>query len=716
VFTILNCYKNAVTTEEREHSPQQIIAVGTRWNKHIARLIKQFMNDPYVVITAVEEASICGNVQQVVKHCRSSERTAVLVKTLHVTHSRRQKVLVFTDSVNDAEMVHEALESNSIFSLKIHTESKLNWKSVLEQWTEKCSAGTQVVLVLTDDCMQPLEITDATCVVHFSLPSLRIFGQRLSSMSDNFSNVIKDSSVDREYTQARSVLLLTDSSACRTLEILHYLQHMEAEIPPELHDITAQALEAEEDRKFSRPLCACLKMFGICKNRMTCPDRHQINVQMDAPQNVPDKMLQAPGCVTIVPLHVVSATNYFGRIVDEEKDQYGILSEEINKYFKEPGNKISVKNVEKLMVYGLCEKTLFHRVQVVEMPSKEEKKVFSIKIKYIDEGRISQAQNDQLLHLPARFQCLPPQAVEFIVCRVKPLDNETEWNPQVVTDYVRHKIKGKLHKAKIVHSLGNTAWVDPMVRVTRLSGLNVSINEYNVRSEILSAGLGTDNPEHIPRLQALCRRVKVVDDGENVEPFTEENTAGPENKSSPENLSVQENPTENCSSSEIPSGNEPCGGVAQSEEAEDSPQDQQKCFYPEVKWFENEETVTVRVKIANAADCKCEFDKEKVLFSAYSGDKLYLADLELHRSVLAEESAYAIKDKEVVIVLVKEEKGMWCKLLKNKNPHVAFDFEHWEGLEDEGPFPVGTKKLHCASAVTEDLADSSEDSGTESDE
>ncbi|XP_069724675.1 putative ATP-dependent RNA helicase TDRD12 [Phaenicophaeus curvirostris] len=716
VFTILNCYKKAVTTEEWEHSPQRIIAVGTCWNKHIAHLIKQFMNDPYIVITAVEEASIYGNVQQVVQPCMSSERTAVLVKTLDMTHSSLQKVLVFTDSVNEAEMVHEALESNSIFSLKIHTESKLNLKSVLEQWTEKCSAGTRVVLVLTDDCMQPLGITDATCVVHFSCPSLRIFGQRLCSMSDNFCNVIKDSSVDQEYTKARSVLLLTDSSARHALEILRYLQHAEAEIPPELH-ITAQALEGEEDQKFSRPLCAYLKMFGICKNRTVCPDRHQINIQMDVPQNVPDKMLQAPGCVTIVPLYIVNATNYFGRIVDEEKDQYGILSEEINKYFKEPGNKISAKNIEKLTIYGLCEKTLFHRVQVVEMPPKEEENVFfSIKIKYIDEGRISQAQSYQLLHLPARFQCLPPQAVEFIVCRVKPLDNETEWNPQV-TDYVHHKIKGKLHKAKIVHTLGNTAWVDPMVRVTRLSGLKVSINEYNVRSEILSTGLGADNPEHIPQLQELCRHVKVVDDAKNAEPLSiEENTAGPENESSPENPLIQENPTENCGSSEIPSGNEPCGGVAQTEEAEDSTQDQQKCFYPEVKWFENEETVTVRVKIANAADCKCEFAKEKVLFSAYSGDKLYLADLELHQFILSEESTYVIKDKEVVIVLAKEEKGVWCKLLKNKNPHVSFDFEHWEDLEDEGPFPVGTKKLHCTSAVTEDLVDSSEDSSTESDE
>ncbi|KAM6409124.1 putative ATP-dependent RNA helicase TDRD12 [Rhynochetos jubatus] len=717
VFSILDCYKKAIITEELEYSPHQIIAVGTHWNKHIVRLIKEFMNDPYVVITAVEEASIYGDVQQVVRPCMNSERTAVLLKILGFTHSSLRKVLVFTSSVQEAELVHKALKSNSIFSLKIHKESKFNCKYILEQWTKKYSTGTHVVLVLTDDCMQSLGITDATCVIHFSFPSPRIFGQRLSSMSDNFCSVIKDSSVDGEYTKARSVILLTENSACHALGILRYLQHAEAEIPPELHDLTAKMLKAEEEKKSSRPLCAYLKMFGICKNRTVCPDRHQINLQVDVPQNVPDKVTLTPGCVTILPLHIVNATNYFGRIVDKQKDQYTILAEEINEYFKNPSNKVSVKNVEKLAFYGLREKTLFHRVQVVEISPKEEESLFfNVKIQYIDEGRTSRVQSYRLLHLPAKFQCLPPQAVEFVVCRVKPLDNEIEWNPKV-THYINDIIKGKLHEARIVHTLGNTAWVDPMVRVTRLADLKMNVQEYNVRSKILSTGLGTDNPEHITQLEKLCRHVEVLEHAENLEPLSiREDTAGPENASSPQNTSVQENSTENSNSSKITFENYPCDGVAQTEEAEDSTLYRRACFHPEIKWFQNEDTVTVKVKIASAADSKCEFSKEKVVFSACSGDKLYVADLELHQYILAEKSTCVIKDQEAVIVLAKEKKGAWCKLLKNKNSHVSLDFEHWEDFEDRSPFPVGTKKMYCSAAVTEDLVDSSEDSGTESDE
>lgn len=55
----------------------------------------------------------------------------------------------------------------------------------------------------------------------------------------------------------------------------------------------------------------------------------------------------------------------------------------------------------------------------------------SVLVKFIDEGKTELVKRDQLLQLPEHFHTLPPQAVEFIVCRVKPADNEVEWNPKV---------------------------------------------------------------------------------------------------------------------------------------------------------------------------------------------------------------------------------------------------------------------------------------------
>ncbi|NXK68473.1 DDX17 helicase, partial [Sylvietta virens] len=684
VFTILHCYKKA-TAQAQGNLPHQIIAVGTQWNKHITPLIKEFMNDPHIVITVIEEAAIFGNVQQVVQTCMNSHRIAELLKILDFTQRNLQKVLVFTDSVTDVEMIHKALKSNSVVSLKKHKESKCIAKCVLERWRKMHSSGTPAVLVLTDDCLQPLGITDATCVIHFSFPSPGVFGQRLQSLSDNFCTGIKDSAGDQEHTKAKSVILLTESSSCHASGILRYLKHAEAEIPEELHDLTARVLESEEDEKFSRPLCASLKTLGICRNRMECPDRHQIN-SIDTAQNIADEMIETPERVAILPLFIVHATNYFGRIVKKQNDQYTVLAKEMNDYFKVPGHRISVNTVEKSMFYGLFEGAICHRVQVVETPAKDEENVFKVTIKFIDEGRTSQVNSDQLLHLPAKFQSLPPQAVEIVVCRVKPIDNEVEWNPKV-TDHINHKIKGKLHHAKVVHTLGKTVWVDPMVGVTNLLTMKMWINEYNIRSEILSMGLGTDNPEHIAEIRKLCRQIPVLDHAERLEHFTKEDTAGVEEASSPQDTSIQENSAESCNSSMLLDVF--LDDAPQTKEAEDSTVHQQKGCHPQIKWFQDNVTVTLKVQILRAADSKCEFSREKVAFSAYSEGKLYVADLELYQSVIAEKSTCVIRDTEVVILLVKEKKGAWCKLLKNKNVHVSLDFEHWEESEDEKPFTVG---------------------------
>lgn len=75
---------------------------------------------------------------------------------------------------------------------------------------------------------------------------------------------------------------------------------------------------------------------------------------------------------------------------------------------------------------------LFFRVQVLEVSQKEDTwGLGSILVKFIDEGRTKLVTRDQLLLLPEKFHTLPPQAVEFIVCRVKPADSEIEWNPKV---------------------------------------------------------------------------------------------------------------------------------------------------------------------------------------------------------------------------------------------------------------------------------------------
>ncbi|XP_042293399.1 putative ATP-dependent RNA helicase TDRD12 isoform X2 [Sceloporus undulatus] len=641
VFNILEYYKTNLNVEGKEFVPQQIVAVGSRWIKDIEYLIKEFMNDPYIVITSLEEAAIYGKLQQVVLVCLECNRISTLLQTMDFTPTNAQKTLIFTSSVKEIDAVYKAVESTSVFCLKIHPETGFHVTHVVEQWNKRFSSGTHIVLVLTDECLPALGITDATCVIHFSFPaSPRIFGARLYSMSDHFQNSIeKVSPLVKEQSKAKSILLLTENNSCHAVGILHYLKRTAADIPPELSDFTSGVLETREDSKTGKPLCHCLKLYGFCK------------------------------------------------------------------------------------------------IQVLEVLSQEEKNMFyRVHIKYIDEGRTGQVQRYKLLYLPEQFQSLPPQAVEFIVCRVKPIDNEVDWNPKV-TRYINYKISGKPHEAKIVLALNNTIWVDPVVRVTRLPDLKTSINEYSIRSEILATGLGVDNPEHIHELQRLFRDAETACEKKDSPALnqslkcetSEQATSSPSildqathsSETTEEQVvsNVQEGDAIIDSCSQVTLQNH-SNGMVQSEKECESLQPPNECFHPAIQWFEKQDFVILKIKVQNITSHSCKFFTQRIIFSGSAEGKFYWADMELKENIIEEKSSCVLKSNEAVITLAKEKEGSWCHLLKQKNPHVSFDFDHLEDSEERSTFPSGTatKRRHkTGNVVCEKEHESFQHSDTDSD-
>ncbi|CAK6436899.1 unnamed protein product [Pipistrellus nathusii] len=720
MFAILDNFKKNIEVEERESAPHQIVAVGVHWNRHIQHLIKEFMNDPYIVITAMEEAALYGNVQQVVHLCLESEKPSTLLQTLDFIPSQAQKTLIFTCSVAETEIVCKVVESSSIFCLKMHKEVVFNLKSILEQWEKKLSSGSHIVLALTDDCIPLLAITDATCVIHFSFPSSpKIFGGRLYCMSDHFQSLTEQGSLAKQGgKKTKSVLLLTERSSCHAVGVLRYLERADAKIPSELYQFTAGVLEAKEGKKAGRPLCPYLKAFGFCKDKRICPDRHYINPEIDNPRKLSNHAIPMFGYIKIIPFYILNATNYFGRIVDKHVDLYATLNAEMKQYFEDSSNKTAIEKVEKFGLYGLAEKTLFHRVQVLEVSQKADTWALdTVLVKFIDEGRIGPIPRDQLLHLPENFQALPPQAMEFIVCRVKPADNEIEWNPKV-TRYIHHKVTGKLHDAKVVFALGNTVWIDPMVHVTKLLNLKTSVIDYNVRAEILSMGMGIDNPEHIEQLKKLYEGAKIQTVEENLSqtlvPLTTEDTACLQSTRQEDGASKRGAD----SGTNLENRKHEASPGNTGDASENKATEPLQSFHPPIQWFQKDDVVILKIRLRNVKDYKCKYFRDRVIFSAWTGEKFYLADLELQANIVKDDCKCIIKNEEPIITLVKERRESWCSLLRQRNPNVTFDFDHWEECEEESHFSkvVTSKNLSCKVAeVVESNDQTSEDEETESD-
>ncbi|XP_078068123.1 putative ATP-dependent RNA helicase TDRD12 [Mustelus asterias] len=523
ITTILQCFREATNVPERRSTPQQLIAVGKHWTKRMDSLVKENQSDPYIVITAMEEAALYGNVHQVVQVCLDCEKTSFLLTMLDFTSEILQKTIVFTNCTEEVDHVFRALVSNSNFCMKVHEGMSMQVNNIMDEWHRKFNPGTHVILVTTDNYLKALRITDATCVIHYGFPpSWNIFGARLCCMVDNFDNLIVEGST----LQSQSIILLTDKDAPQAASILHYLERTDAKIPKELYKFISD-LDNTDDICYDKSLCKYLKAYGICSFRenKTCPSRHKLHRDVDKPRCLSgENKLPASGYIEIIPTCIRDASSYYGRIIHHRskwedlpvsmEEDYLMLLKDMADYYSEENHRKPVEQLVVCALYGLKEK-IYSRVQLIALPQKAESAILSnARVKYIDSGQTGQVMQKQLLELPAKFQVLPPQIVEFIICRVKPIDNEMDWNP-LVSRFIKRKISNKPHTAKIVLALGNTLWLNAVVHMAKLADLKTTLLEYNIRSEIMNSGFGTDNAEHIERLKDLCRTAGLCSPDEN---------------------------------------------------------------------------------------------------------------------------------------------------------------------------------------------------------
>uniref|UniRef100_A0A3B5A0V1 RNA helicase n=1 Tax=Stegastes partitus TaxID=144197 RepID=A0A3B5A0V1_9TELE len=427
-----------------------------------------------ITIHIFSDLNKCFLFVQITLMTLESSKISVLLGTLDFNPDVGQKTLIVANSVQEVEDVFKviAVSNKSAFCLKTHEGLTHQFDFAIQQWRKDVGPGSHVILVTTNDCVKCLGIRDATCVVHYGFPtSPKLFGSRLFCMAENFRNL-------SEQTGKKQPDLRTILNARHVVGILRYLGRTNALLPPELLSFAQGIQEAREDQKMNSPLCSYVKSFGVCRDSSVCPDRHRFISQLDQSE------LPASGVIEVVPLYIKTASVFYGRIVKKEDRRFDIMSSEMASYYadKKPGAK-------ELLEGGL------YAVQ--------EEEVITLKLvcaEFIDVGKEEEVRSHQILHLPEQFQSLPGQAVEIIICRVKPVDAENNWHPKV-TRAISQKIRGLQHRGRAVLSLGNTVFVDPMVRVTQVPGMKTLINEYSIQSEIQNTGMGIGNPEHLDLLR-----------------------------------------------------------------------------------------------------------------------------------------------------------------------------------------------------------------------
>ncbi|XP_047451385.1 putative ATP-dependent RNA helicase TDRD12 isoform X2 [Mugil cephalus] len=499
--TILQHFKKVTSSEDKASCPQQLVVMAKKWTNHMEGLLANHMPYSCIVITIPEEAALYGNVQQIILMTFESSKISVLLGTLDFNPDVGQKTLVVVDSVQEVEDVFKAVSNKSAFCLKTHEGITHQFDFVIQQWRKNIGPGTHVILVTTNKCLKGLDIRDATCVVHYSFPSSpKLFGSRLFCMAENFRNLSKRVWLKEEAESSphvtRSVLLISEKNARHVVGVLRYLGRTNAPLPSELLSFAQGVHIAREDQKTDRNLCSYLKSFGVCRDSAVCPDRHRFNSQLDQSE------LPASGVIEALPLYIKTASVFYGRISRKENDDFNTMASKMASYYADV--KKGAKELLEGGLYAVQEDEVYHRVRILSVLNAGDHLFFGVLVRFIDVGKEVEVKSHQILHLPEQFHSLPAQAVEFIVCHVKPVDAETNWHPKV-TRAICQKIQGLQHHARAVLSLGNTVFLDPMIRITKVPGMKTQINEYSVQSEILKTGMGVGNPEHLNLLRTMCQ-------------------------------------------------------------------------------------------------------------------------------------------------------------------------------------------------------------------
>ncbi|KAK7891073.1 hypothetical protein WMY93_023036 [Mugilogobius chulae] len=707
--TILQHFQKVVSGEDKTSCPQQIVSVSKQWTNQLETLLTNNMPHPSIIITAPEEAALYAKVQQVILMSLESSKTNVLLGTLDFNPDIGLKTIIITSSPREADDVFEAVSNKSAFCMKSHEGLTHEFDFVVQQWKKSIGPGTHVILVTTNECLRCLGIRDATCVIHYGFPaSPRKFGSRLFCMVKNFRNLTEPGFQDKIDTGrhhiSRSVLIISERNARHVVGVLRYLGRTSAPLPPELLSFAQGVNVAREDQKTNRPFCSYLKSFGKCRDSSVCPDRHCWNSCLDKSE------LPTSGVIEVVPLFIKTASVFYGRVVTEEENNFESIAAEITAFYadKKPG----AIEVTEGALYAVQEDNVFYRVKVLSVPDRGDRLFFSVFVEFIDVGKREEVKAHQLLQLPEEFQSIPPQAVEIIVSRVKPSDSEKDWHPKV-TRAVSQKIRGLQHRARVILSLGNTIFVDPMVRVTQVPGMKTIINEYNLQSEILNSGMAESNPDHINLLKALLE----TDTSNTKLPVSINGVTSLENRIQAEEevlaeafraaefrkrttsveppqmlcpISIKTKPMIH---SPPTTSTSPLPMSLASPLPDDITCNLLKFFFycsftccvlhPPVRWYQTSDSITVTLKLTNPEVQSCSFSSDQVVFRGRVDNKWYEANLDLVKHIAADRCSWKIKANEPVLTLIKLTPVYWEKLVKEKNIFVSYDLDHFEENEEQ---------------------------------
>lgn len=489
----------------------QMIICSEHWNKAITSFVQCCMHEPLIFITSFYEGAIYARVPTYCHVCLKSEVFTLIPQILDGCSGK--KIVICTNNVESAQNIAQLVKSLAIYTLIIHS-SLFHYEkdSVMREWKNTRGQYTTVVIVITDDVLLDVDISDANCIIQCNLDEISYsqFGRRYSCMLDHFLT-LKDND---KASPCICHVLVTEDCEAQANKLVNFLNHLqinnngnlskESEIPKKLLKMANERKRKLDESQIE--FCYYLKAFGHCYQE-NCKSRHKISQDLDQIMDLPRN-----GRIKVLITNVIDAIHYYGRIIESTdpdgnskfSHSYLTLSLKLTEYYSIKENCISEKNIKVGNIYTIEKQgCTYHRVRIldiVKLNKMGEPK--SAKIHFIDEGWHETIDAYKLLKIPSDLAAYPAQIVEIYICNVQPIDKCYDWTTQANT-FVHNLIIEKEMVGKLVLCLGYTIWLDPFVHCVKLEN-NLYLNETKITTALIKDNFAIPNPDHIKKLYSLC--------------------------------------------------------------------------------------------------------------------------------------------------------------------------------------------------------------------
>ncbi|CAK1548998.1 unnamed protein product [Leptosia nina] len=485
----------------------QIILASRIWCDSMEHLAKKAA-DTVIAIGAFPECVIYSKSHMTVCFVDNNKKTESVLEFMNEIDASKKIVIVcrYSEEVKALEKQMKHLK-NHIFTcdsdMTIHDLYNLN-----AAWDEYQVPLIGPILICTDDNLSHLNITDASYLIHFSLPkAYSFFSRRFSVLKDNYTSIFRS-----ETKTVKIKMLLEEANTEKLPKILNFLKRC-TDVPPSLDAICENLLEAKDVCKAKQfvPICDGLLALGYCPEFHDCQNRHKVlNGYDDPPVWMPKS-----GIINFTILHFHSATNYSAHLLAHiDKDSsikypatYSTLSVKLGMYFGNTSNR-KLHGIPK--VGDICavsiRQDLFVRCQIVKILSVYQKgKPNYVLIRLIDEEKYEKTRDIYLYHLPKEFQCIDTHVVQIRLANVQPKDRDVTFS-KLASDHIRSLVNedDDLYvRGRIAGVIGNCIFVDTLKACRELSTLAEVVVKHDLRYELLQKH-AEPFPDHIKKLMQLC--------------------------------------------------------------------------------------------------------------------------------------------------------------------------------------------------------------------